>query len=129
MDYSVVLFRGESLSSPAAVAWGGNRTELFAVGADKAVWYNNFNGSQWVGWANLGGVSYGKPTALARNDGRVDVFAKQANGSIAQLTWGDATYGPADAVHAVWQNIGGTSNLATDIGASYMNSTRFYVVI
>jgi len=50
---------GEFGTAPAAVSWGPNRLDVFAVGGDEQMYQKTWDGSQWqpsvADWQPLGG--------------------------------------------------------------------------
>ena len=41
------------------------RIDVFAKGADNAIWQNTLNGTKWSGWRTLGGVFTSGPAATS----------------------------------------------------------------
>lgn len=90
-------------SGPAVAAWGAQGLIVFAVGLDGMLWNNLFAGGQWSGWVSLGGpgVALGAaPAAVARADGKIEVFVRGTDGSVWQRSH--------DSSWQAWQAHGGT---------------------
>lgn len=64
-------------SGAAAVSWGHNRIDVFAIGAEENMVHIYWDGSQWSEIEDFGGSFHGHtaPTAIARAKNRLDVFA------------------------------------------------------
>jgi hypothetical protein len=74
-------------SAPTAASWGGDRIDVFVLGRDDlAIWHQTWLGSRWLGWESMGGWLASAPAAVSFANGRLDVFATDANGSIWH-TW------------------------------------------
>jgi hypothetical protein len=74
--------RGGNLANgagPAAVSWGGDRLDVFAIGADQTMQHWWVNGDEWNGPEQLLGATLeaGTPAAVSRAPGSVEVFATQ----------------------------------------------------
>ncbi|MCM3303132.1 hypothetical protein M4D73_33770 [Streptomyces pseudogriseolus] len=68
-------------SAPAACSWDAGRLDVFARGADSALWHNGFD-NDWSGWERLGGMLASAPTATTRGVGRISIFARGADSAI-----------------------------------------------
>ena len=70
---------GGFASSPRVVAnMNDGRLEVFAIGADGAMWHNyqtTPSGPAWKGWISLGGSFQHDPSPAINLDGRIEVFA------------------------------------------------------
>ncbi|KAI9805896.1 MAG: hypothetical protein M1825_000510 [Sarcosagium campestre] len=67
---------GNLTSSPAAITWGPNRLDIFALSQENSLVQQTFDGANgWLPWVDLGGnwTSY-TPTAVTWAIGRLDVF-------------------------------------------------------
>jgi hypothetical protein len=70
---------------PAAVSWGANRLDVFAVGEDGQMYHKAWNSGSWspspVGWDALGNagpwgsLAFSSPAAVSWGADRLDVFA------------------------------------------------------
>jgi hypothetical protein len=69
----------------AAGTTGEGRLEIFALGADGAVWHQNWDGKNWVGWESLGG-KYTTAPAVAPH-GSLEVFSSDAQGRVWRLSF------------------------------------------
>lgn len=74
------------LSQPAAVAWGPNRLDVFALGTDYAVWHDSWSGTSdsWSGWQSLGGGPFASemPTVVSSAPETIDLFALSKDHSV-----------------------------------------------
>jgi hypothetical protein len=89
--------------SPAAVSWGPNRIDLFAVW-DREVHHRVHHNDAWQPWTeNLGGVTNDAPAAASWRTERVDVLVRTLDHFMARRFWeSGVTGGWRD-----WENIGG----------------------
>ena len=69
-------------SGPDASSWGAGRGDVFAVGADRGLWQNSWNGTAWGGWAPLGGILTSDPGAVSWAANRIDVFGRGQDGAL-----------------------------------------------
>ncbi|MGK3985906.1 hypothetical protein WME99_22855 [Sorangium sp. So ce136] len=90
---------GTLTSSPAVSSWGSGRLDVFARGADNALWHKWFQGS-WSGWESLGGSITSDPAAVSWSNGRIDVFARGTDNSL-QHKWFQGGW-------STWESLGGT---------------------
>jgi hypothetical protein len=98
---------GEFLAAPAVKVRLDRRLQVFAVGADGAMWTSvetSRGSDRWSAWQSLGGVLISQPAAVAVNvDSRLEVFAvgtdralyRNAQTSVNSSTW------------TGWQTLGG----------------------
>ena len=47
---------GTIISAPAAVSWGPNRIDTFAIGTNSRLYHKWWDGGPWRGWEDLGGT-------------------------------------------------------------------------
>jgi hypothetical protein len=88
-------------SGPAAAAGAAGSVDVFARGADGALWQTHWNGSAFIpGFTSLGGLLTGDPGAVANGTSRTDVFVRGGDNQLYQKTWNGITWGP-------WRAIGG----------------------
>jgi hypothetical protein len=86
-------------TSPAAVSWGPDKIDLFAVW-NQQVQHRYFQGGGWSAWAeNLGGVTTDTPTAASWKPGRVDVLVRTSDNFMSRRYW--------EADWKDWENVGG----------------------
>jgi hypothetical protein len=60
--------------SPAAVAWGPNRLDVFARGRTFRLEHCWWNGSNWSAWEDLGGTLDFAPCVVSREIGQLEVY-------------------------------------------------------
>jgi GH25 family lysozyme M1 (1,4-beta-N-acetylmuramidase) len=97
-------YGGSGLSQLATLTWGDGRLEVFALGADEAIWHRGWAGDAtgWSDWASLGGAMATAPSAILWGDGHAEIFATDADG-VAWHRWsGDVPGGWYD-----WASLGG----------------------
>jgi hypothetical protein len=95
-------------SQPSAdVRPGTSIEDVVARGADNHVYYKSFDGSQWLGWTDLGGPAIGRPTVISYGANHVDVYVRDANRRLMHRWWDGSSWRP-------WESIGGAWQLAGD---------------
>jgi hypothetical protein len=102
---------GVFTSTPAVIAWAGDRVDVFGLGTDQAMVTKSlrrsqgFRGYQWSqNWQSLGGAFTSAPSLVASRPDQLDVFARGADFTLRRNhTDGSTWFG--------WQNLGG--NLAS----------------
>ena len=96
------------VSQPSASTRPGTGVEeIVARGSDNHVYYTSFNGSQWTGWGDLGGIATGRPAVFSWAANHVDVYSRDGDNRLMHKYWtGTAWTG--------WQPICGASQLASD---------------
>ncbi|VBB80504.1 Putative protein of unknown function [Podospora comata] len=69
-------------TAPDVVAWG-NQMEVYYTGRDGAMYRKKATNGQWTAsWENMGGSITTKPSGLAWDNGKVDVYGMASEGSI-----------------------------------------------
>lgn len=97
---------GGLTASPAAIAWGGPRVDVFVRGEDNALYqmaWDNVRG--WYPWYYLGGKLNSGPTVASWGPGRLDIFAIGTDDAVHHIAWDRDWYG--------WYRIGGHMMSAT----------------
>jgi hypothetical protein len=86
---------GNITGDPAISSAAPKHLELFARGADGALWHRNWNGTTWSGWVNLGGAlaSGSGPGTVSWNGNRVDVVYRGTDNGVWQRAWGESSNG------------------------------------
>jgi len=81
-----VSLGGKLTQGPAAVSWGGDRTDVFVVGDDRALYHKAGGpGGFWAGWTSLGGVLASAPGgALDPDSGRAVLGVRGSNGVLSE---------------------------------------------
>lgn len=100
------------------VAWGDNRIDLFATGADKKIYHAAWNGpyqwdKHWVAEPDGGATDY-TPSVTSWKSGRFDVFVHTTDHLMSELYW-------EGSWSTEWRNVGGfgkTLNSAPAAAAS-----------
>jgi len=87
-------------SSPAIASWGANRLDVFVRGSNNQLYWRkctaNCVGSAgtWSAWSAIpGGTFRGKPTAVGRETGVVDVFVHGMDGNLWGVENNNDTWG------------------------------------
>ena len=95
---------GVITTEPAAGLNKDGRLEVFARGADNALWHvwQTATGGAFSGWASLGGVITSVPSVVATIDGRLEVFARGSDGGLYHR-WQTAPNGGWSS----WAGLGG----------------------
>jgi hypothetical protein len=87
------------LTSGAGVSsWGANRLDIFARGADSALWHRWWDNG-WGDWERIGGLLTSRPAAVSWGRNRIDIFARGADSALWH-TWWDNGWG-------TWESLGG----------------------
>jgi hypothetical protein len=68
-------------SAPAVSTWGVNRLDVFARGADNALYHTWYDGS-WHYWQRIAANMSSAPTAVSWGTNRIDVFARGADNAL-----------------------------------------------
>ncbi|MGO9234323.1 MAG: hypothetical protein ACLP4V_09685 [Methylocella sp.] len=91
----------------AAVAWGANRLDIFALGTDNSMYHKSWDGSAWqpsmTNWDALGGTFNSPPAAVSWGANRLDIFALGTDNSMYHKAWDGRAWAPLEA-------LGGTFN-------------------
>lgn len=95
---------GALTSEPVAGSNADGRIEVFARGADGALWHvwQTAPNGGWSGWASLGGTVVGTPAVVGNADGRLEAFARGADGALWHI-WQTAPNGGWSG----WASLGG----------------------
>jgi hypothetical protein len=98
---------GGGLSSgPDVCSWAQGRLDVFARGADNALWHKWFDGG-WSDWESLGGFLTSDPTAVSWSNGRIDVFARGGDNALWHK-WFDGGWSD-------WESLGGGLSSGPDV--------------
>lgn len=112
---------GDFVSEPAAVSWGPNRLDVFAIDRHRNLLHRYWDGTNWVEWEVLGENFASTPTAVSWGPDRLDVFVVRA-GRISNLfhkywdghQWSD------------WENLGG--DFISAVSVTSWSKNRFDIV-
>jgi len=95
------------ISSPAAVSWGSNRIDLFAVWNDKHLSHLAWDGSSWqTKWDDLGGAINDAPAAASWKKMRADVFIRTTDNNISRRYWEEYHVGYQGTSWEDWHGLG-----------------------
>jgi hypothetical protein len=96
---------GVFTSTPAAIAWGNDRVDVFGVGLDRGIYTKSIVGSQLTSdWQSLGGVFTSAASVVSQKAGQLDLFARGSDFTLRHNQLNGAQW-------FGWQNLGG--NLAS----------------
>ncbi len=77
---------GSAQDTPAIVATGADRVDIFVHGTDGQLWQISRTGDAWSGWVALGGALGGPPAPLLVG-GSLFIYVRGADGSLARVSW------------------------------------------
>jgi len=86
------------IGDPVANSPAFDQIDIAVLGRDGAIWYVSWQ-SGWGGWQSLGGQFASQP-ALATANGRTEVFALDARGTLWRTTGASRTFEPFHAIDA-----------------------------
>jgi len=69
-------------STPAAVARGNDRIDVFACGTDKQMYTLSWDGRRWSPWSSLGGQFLSGPAVSSWGPNRLDVFGRGTDNAL-----------------------------------------------
>lgn len=116
------------LYGPAAVSWGPNRTDVFAIGPDYTVLHQYWDGTKWLSqWESLGDSKFAdSPTAISWAAGRLDVFGIElGTGALLHLVWDGSQW-------SGWENLGTPSadvSFTGTVAANSWSANRIDIVV
>src|SRR5689334_3352652 len=77
---------GNIAGAPVAVSWEPSRLDIFALGADGAIYHKAWNASGWypseADWENLGGNATDPPVVVSWGPNRLDIFIRGTEGGV-----------------------------------------------
>lgn len=112
---------GNLTSGPDAASWAAGHLDVFARGADAALWTRSWNGTTWGPWSSLGGaLNPGDPGAVSGTANRVDVFVTGADGGLWHRWWNGTAW-------SAWEGLGG--HLVGGPDAASWSATRLDVFV
>jgi hypothetical protein len=83
-----VSLGGVCVDGCAVASWAPDRLDVFAVGADRALYHRWRDGSTWSSnWQKFDAYCVGKPAAVSWGPNRIDVFITGGDSQIYQLFW------------------------------------------
>lgn len=76
-------FGGTGLSRHTTLTWPDGHIEVFALGADQAIWHKfwNLDTGAWSDWASMGGTFVTGVSAILWGDGHAEILATDASGT------------------------------------------------
>jgi spore germination protein YaaH len=99
---------GGSLSAgPDAASWATGRLDVFARGADSALWHRAGNSGSWNAWEPLSGLTRDDPGAVSGAPNRVDVFVRGADDDLWHKWWTGTAW-------SAWEDLGGHLSAGPD---------------
>jgi hypothetical protein len=87
---------GTFTSGPKLVRRSATAVEMFTRGEDGYVWFNSWNGTNFLGWNPHEFLTRGQPEVVAWDSNRLDVFVRaNSDNSLRQTYWSPSTgWGP-----------------------------------
>lgn len=107
-------------SSPAIASWAPDRVDIFAVGADRAVWHRARQGTVWSGWTSLGGTATSAPAAVSWGPNRIDLVVRGGDSAIWHQAWDGTRW-------SGWGSLGGGATSAPTITSWGPNRLDIFV--
>jgi hypothetical protein len=89
-------------SAPAVIEQWNHNVEVFAKGADNALWWKKYDSAGWSGWKSLGGYITSDPAVVQRDNGYWNVFVRGGSGYLNSIWTGDG----GNSWHG-WYTVGG----------------------
>jgi lysozyme len=76
-------FGGSGLSRHTTLTWPDGHLEVFALGADKAIWHKTWDlgAGAWSDWSNMGGTFATGVSAIVWGDGHAELLATDIDGT------------------------------------------------
>jgi hypothetical protein len=94
---------GVFTSAPAAIAWNGDRIDVFGVGLDAAMYQRTVSGSSISqNWERLGGNFNSEAHPVSWGKNRLDVFARGVDYTLRHRSSNGASW------ETDWENLGGS---------------------
>jgi len=78
---------GTVVESPTVVVSPPDRTDLFVVGEDRAVWHRCRTGESWTWWRSLGGQAFAPISAVSQGGSRIELFTLGRDSAIWHRTF------------------------------------------
>ncbi|RPH44408.1 MAG: hypothetical protein EHM87_10465, partial [Burkholderiales bacterium] len=103
---------------PSCVSAGDGRLDCFAIGTDRALWQRSWDGSRWVDWRSLGGVTTSDPSCVAVG-GRIDCAVRGTDNALYSRTL-------AAGAWSGWRRLGGSLSSAPDCVADAQGATQCF---
>lgn len=105
-DVERMVEEAKLTSGPSVSSWGTARLDIFAAGADGALWHKWWDGSRWGGPESLGGVLTTEPAAISWGPNRIDVFVRGSDDALWHKSY-DGAHGWSG-----WDSLGGVLTAA-----------------
>lgn len=112
---------GNLASPPAAVSWGTNRIDVFAVFNDGSLNHIWWDGQIWNEWENLGGNYMGEPAAVSWGVGRLDVFVTGTDHQLHHHWFDNNTWAVPEVLNVAGSTAIAESPTAISTGANEIN--------
>jgi hypothetical protein len=81
-------------SEPTCVSWEPNRIDCFVLGSDNAMHSKAWDGQNWSGWANLGGILNTSPSCVSWGPNRIDCFVLGTDNAMYHKAWDGQQWRP-----------------------------------
>ncbi|MEY2460758.1 MAG: hypothetical protein QOG30_2588 [Acidimicrobiaceae bacterium] len=104
---------------PAAASRGDGSTDVFARGADDAVWTRRLANGKWSGWSSLGGIITTAAASASAQPGTLDMVVRGLDNALwtRRLTAG---------VWSEWSSLGGIVTTAPSMISSGAGTMELY---
>jgi hypothetical protein len=95
------------VDNPSAVSWAQDRIDVFARGADGALWQKWYDASLggWKSWAKLGGTLNSPPAVTTWGPGRLDIFSTTSSGELQHYWFGSGNWQNWEVVGSPASNV------------------------
>lgn len=97
-------------SAPAAASWSPGRLDVFARGADSALWHRWSESGSWSSWEYQGGILASEPAAAAWSANRLDVFVRGVDNQLWHKWWDGGSWNG-------WEPLGGVVTSAPAVAS------------
>lgn len=106
-------------SAPAIASWGPNRLDIF-VRSGTELYQKSWTGSSWTNWTSRGGTFKGKPAAVSRADGSIDLFGIGSDDGVYHIGYNNGSWAAGyEALGGVAAN--GTGPAVATKGGTHLN--------
>jgi hypothetical protein len=97
-----------------AIALGAGALRIFVRGTSGTVWQQDFNGTAWGAWSDLGGTAKSTISTTTPASGEIELSVRADGGAAAVQRYSAATWNG-------WEDLGGT--LTSDVVTATLGST------
>jgi hypothetical protein len=83
---------GLTLSAPAVASRAAGYVDVVVRGTNDGIYVNEWNGSAWSNWVQIGGGTQSAPALVSRSIPTLDLFVRDGNGQIEWRTFNGLTW-------------------------------------